>query len=263
MFVRCPMIYPFFALAAQSHSRQEAFRSAVITHLLVVAGCAWYVLARGPSPGVVVGHVLLVMRIIEGAVLIGWRLNQLTKSIALEFLLVSQLSSKNLLLSELLVGVARLAWCSSQPPVLLFLTTVTGHDPSVGYDPLPPRVLLIDLVTLVGMPFTWGLVTGLSLTAWAYESFTRRWGERITLSASSSTSSSASWLGELFSWLSFLPRVCRRHQVVLSSIHQTRRSRLMHVWLGDHPGSFLDNLIVLEVGACWWSASRRRDRRGG
>lgn len=253
MFVRCLMIYPFFALAAQSPSRQEAFRSAVTTHLLVVAGCAWYVIARGPQAVIVVGHVLLVMGIIEGAVLIGWRLTQLPKSIALEFLLVSQLSSRNLLLSEVLVGVTRLAFVQlSGLPVLLFLTTVTGHDPNAGYDPLPPRMLLIDLVALVGMPFTWGLVTGLGLTAWAYESrSTRRMGERLTLLGIIIYLVVGVMAGEkLFSWLSFLPHeYADALKWVFLSIHSNTPFALMHVWLGDHPGSFLENLIVVEMGA--------------
>src|SRR5262249_53953232 len=121
------MIYPFFALAAQSPSRQEAFRSAVTTHLVVVGGCAWYALASGSAASMVGGPTLPVMGTIEGAVLIGWRLTQMPKSIALEFLLVSQLSSKTLLLAELLVGICRLVLVQlSGLPILLFLTTVTG-----------------------------------------------------------------------------------------------------------------------------------------
>src|SRR5262249_29740061 len=139
--VRCLMIYPFFALAAQSPTRQEAFRSTVFTHLLVLSGCAWYLLVRG-SPSVnVVGHVLLIMGIIEGAILIGWRLTQMPKSLALEFLLVSQLSAPRLFVAEALVGITRLALVTlSGLPILLFLTTVNSHDVSQGLNLLPPRL---------------------------------------------------------------------------------------------------------------------------
>ena len=54
-------------------------------------------------------------------------------------------------------------------PVLALLVAVGSLDP---LDPFPSLI----------MPFTWGAVVGLGLTAWAYEGATiRRWGERATL----------------------------------------------------------------------------------
>jgi hypothetical protein len=118
----------------------------------------------------ILGQVLLVAGIVEGALLIGWRLTQLPKSQALEFLLVSPLRPPLIFLGEALVG---LAW--------LFLVTLTG---------LPLMVLLValgalvpaDLAALLLVPAVWGAVTGLGLTVWAYElPLVRRWGERAIL----------------------------------------------------------------------------------
>src|SRR5262245_53656732 len=115
------LLYPFFALTAQSPTRQNTFRVVVVTHLMVVAGAMLLVMTRQSSPQLL-GHLLLVAGIVEGAVLIGWRLTQLTKSQALEFLLVTPLPSGFVLVAEALVGLARLilvTWCGF--PVLLLL----------------------------------------------------------------------------------------------------------------------------------------------
>src|SRR5262249_47968003 len=49
---------------------------------------------------------------------------------------------------------------------------------------LEGAVLFADLPVLILMPFTWGAVTGLGLTVWAYEPVSvRRWGERLVLAA--------------------------------------------------------------------------------
>src|SRR5205823_6180504 len=90
-------------------SRQIAFRRIVAVHLALLAGAyaLMRLLGRG-GPAEVLGHTLLVAGIVEGAVLIGWRLTQLPKSQALEFLLVSPLRPRNLFLAEALVGLAKL-----------------------------------------------------------------------------------------------------------------------------------------------------------
>jgi hypothetical protein len=180
------MLRSFFALAAQSPSRQQAFRQMVFTHLLLVFGGAAALHAASrvsidPTAGVltpparlagapILGHILLITGIVEGAMLIGWRLTQLPKSQALEFLLVSPLNPRGLFLAEALVGIVRLAW-----------VTLAG---------LPGLVLLfadgyldrVDIVPLLVMPFTWGCITGFGLTAWAYEPRSvRRWFERVLL----------------------------------------------------------------------------------
>ena len=170
------MLRSFFALAAQSPGRQQAFRQIVLAHLLLVIGGAGalhtYALSAGNNGAgaPILGHLLLISGIVEGAMLIGWRLTQLPKSQALEFLLVSPLRPQRVFLAEALVGITRLAW-----------VTLAG---------LPGLVLLladhylewVDILPLLLMPFTWGCITGLGLTAWAYEPLKiRRWFERFML----------------------------------------------------------------------------------
>lgn len=174
------MFKPFFILAARSPSRQEALRQAVLAHLLVLLGGAWLLFSRAPRgtntptdvTGAIalLGQILVIAGIVEGAVLIGWRLTQLPKSQALEFFLVSPLPGWKLLLAEALVGLARLGFVTlSGLPVLVVLMVVGFFDP-------------IDLGPLLLMPFTWGAVTGLGLTAWAYEPrWLRRIAERVML----------------------------------------------------------------------------------
>ncbi len=171
------MFTPFFILAAQSPSRRAALRQAVLAHLFVLLAGAWLVHLRGVDPSgtaqgqvVLFGQVLLVTGIVEGAVLIGWRLTQLPKSQSLEFFLVSPLPAWKLLLAEAAVGLVRLAFVTlSGLPILVVLHVIGFFD-------------VLDLVPLLLMPFTWGAVTGLGLTAWAYEPLgIRRWAERIML----------------------------------------------------------------------------------
>src|SRR5262249_29889064 len=144
------MLSPFFALAAQSPSRQGTFRRAVAAHLVILAAAALTLAYRGPrSSPAFLGHLLLVMGIVEGAALAGWRLTQLPKSQALEFLLVSPVRPRRVFLAEALVGLALLALVSLAGLPLLLILGVVGL--------LHP----IDAVPLVLMPFTWGALTGL------------------------------------------------------------------------------------------------------
>jgi hypothetical protein len=165
------MLYPFFALAAQSPTRQAAFRRVGTAHLSLLLGGVWVMYGQRPgASGSLLGHLLLVAGIVEGAVLVGWRLTQLPKSQALEFLLASPLRPRRVLLAEALVGLTQLALVTlAGLPVLLLLVCDGRLDP---LDPLP----------LLVMPFTWGAVTGLALTVWAYEpKAVRRWGECLSL----------------------------------------------------------------------------------
>ena len=165
------MWYSFFALAAQSPTRQTAFRRLVGLHLLILGGACW-TLQREPvgRPAILLGHLALVAGIVEGALLIGWRLTQLPRSQALEFLLVSPLRPPRLLLAEALVGLAQLGLITLAGLPVLLLLVADG------------RLDLLDPLPLLIMPFTWGAITGLGLTVWAYEPRgVRRWGERILL----------------------------------------------------------------------------------
>src|SRR5438552_152881 len=75
------MLYPFFALAAQSPTRQGAFRRVVVAHLLLLLGAAFALSGGKPgAPATLLGHVLLIGGIVEGALLVGWRLTQLPRS---------------------------------------------------------------------------------------------------------------------------------------------------------------------------------------
>src|SRR5258708_527919 len=117
------MLYPFYALAAQSPTRQRTFRRAVAAHILVVVAAAWLLFRDGPSASLApFGHILLVAGIVEGAALVGWRLTQMPKSQALEFLLVSPLRPPRLFIAEALVGLTQFALVTlSGLPLLLGL----------------------------------------------------------------------------------------------------------------------------------------------
>ncbi len=156
------MILPFFTLAMTAPQRQRALRLTIVCHIIGLATA----LLIHVSP-VSLGHLLLIAGIVEGAILLGWRLTQLPKSQALEFLLVSPLRPPQFLLGEALVGLARLALVTLGGLPLLVLLVLDGH------------LLAADLPALLLLPWTWGAVTGLGLTAWAYEpDWIRRWGER-------------------------------------------------------------------------------------
>jgi len=165
-------LVPFFKLAAVSPTRQQTFRCLAAAHLTILAFSisSMFLGGNGKLNAMVVGNVLLVAGIVEGALLIGWRLTQLPKSQALEFLLVSPLRPSLVFFGEAMVGLARLALVTlSGLPLLIFLIYQGGLFPG-------------DLPTLLLMPFVWGAVTGLGLTAWAYELlWVRRWGERLAI----------------------------------------------------------------------------------
>src|SRR5437870_2180813 len=102
------MLSPFFALAMLAPNRQRSFRRAVGVHVLLVTVVAAAVVLN-PAALPIAGQALLITGIVEGATLVGWRLTQLPKSQALEFLLVSPVQPKRLFLLEAGVGLARLA----------------------------------------------------------------------------------------------------------------------------------------------------------
>jgi hypothetical protein len=165
------MLSQFFALAGRSPTRQLAYRRAMIAHVLLVGGLALFVLRQPSNAGLqLLGNVLLTAGIVEGALLVGWRLTQLPKSQALEFLLVSPLRPRGVFAAEALVGLSLLALVTLSGLPILVLLIATG-----GVDRLDPLVLL-------GMPWTWGAVTGIGLAVWAYEPpGVRRVGERVFL----------------------------------------------------------------------------------
>lgn len=163
------MLRPFFALGMIAPNRQRSFRNAVVAHLALVSTLA-LALLHSPAALPTAGQVLLIAGIVEGAILIGWRLTQLPKSQALEFLLVSPVQPKRVYLGEVAVGLARLTLITSAGAPILVLLALCG------------RLLPEDVPLLLVMPLTWGAFAGLGLAAWAYESrLVRRWGEAITI----------------------------------------------------------------------------------
>src|SRR3954468_7657239 len=137
------MLTPFFALGMIAPNRQRSFRTAVVAHVTLVSTLA-LALLYAPAALPVVGQMLLIAGIVEGALLVGWRLTQLPRSQALEFLLVSPLRPGRLFLGEALVGLSFLGLVTlSGLPVLAVLAASGVLDP-------------LDLATLTLLPFTWG-----------------------------------------------------------------------------------------------------------
>jgi hypothetical protein len=165
------MLKPFFVTAMLAPGRHLTFRRVVGFHVAVLAALAWSA-ARAETSGTLtaVGYLALVLGIVEGAALVGWRLTQLPKSQALEFLLVSPVRPRRVFLAEALVGVSRFALvCLSGLPVLVGMVLAGVVEPA-------------DLWVLAAMPLVWGVVAGLGLTAWAYEPYrVRRVGELLGL----------------------------------------------------------------------------------
>lgn len=163
------MLGPFFAAAMLSPGRHAVFRQTACLNAVLVAGLA-FAAAHGRLAGDTLGSLLLVLGLVEGAALVGWRLTQLPKSQALEFLLTSPVQPRRLFLAEAAVGVGRfaLAWLAGLPPLVALVRAGV-----VGWDELLPLGL---------MPFVWGVVAGLGLTAWVYEPpAVRRAGELVSL----------------------------------------------------------------------------------
>ncbi len=163
------MLRAFFTLAAVAPNRQRSFRTIVIAHLtmllILFVGMIW---KRGLASPVALGEILLIAGIVEGALLVGWRLTQMPKSQALEFLLVSAVRPPQVFLGEALVGLARLTLTTLAGLPILLLMVENGV------------ILADDVPTLLLMPFVYGAVTGLGLTTWAYETtWMRRWGEKL------------------------------------------------------------------------------------
>ncbi len=235
------MFAPFFALAAVSPGRQVAFRTAVVLHLFVVGGAAWLVAVPNPRAAAPwLGHLLLIAGIVEGAALLGWRLTQLPKSQALEFLLVSPLRPQWVFVAEALVGLARLALVTlAGLPVLVLLCVVGCFDH-------------LALLLLIVMPFTWGAVAGLTLTVWAYEGLgVRRWGERVMLAGILAYLAVGVLAGEhLQQWLAWLPAVWQQRVLhVALGFHVYNPFGLLGAWLAGDPWVPADWTVTLELVA--------------
>jgi len=167
------MLQPFFVVAMQSHSRQKSFRQILVLHLGLIAAITYLgTQVTQPSQWTLLAYVLLALGIIEGAGLIGWRLTQLPKSQALEFLLTSPLQPRRVFFAEALVGMTRFLWIQLAGwPILGCWHWIGLAEPA-------------DYWVLAIMPTLWGLVAGSLITAWVYEpEGLRRIGELFGLLA--------------------------------------------------------------------------------
>jgi hypothetical protein len=219
------MFTPFFLLAAQSPTRQASFRRTVFAHLLLVTAAVFVVTRTAPHTGVpILGHLLLILSTVEGAALIGWRLTQLPRSQALEFLLVSPVRPQPLFLAETAVGVTLLALVTlSVLPVLLLLVAVGALGP---LDPAPLLVL----------PFLCGTFTGLGLTVWAYEPRkVRLWGERVMMALILVYLLVGVLAAEnLKRWLEFLPESVSAFLLgAFQALHTHNPFGIMQFWLSN------------------------------
>lgn len=165
------MLRPFFVAAMVAPARQHAFRVVAVAHVAFLAVVAWLTAASGTPHGLATfGYVLLSLAMVEAASLIGWRLTQLPKSQALEFLLVSPLRPARLFLAEAVVGLSRFA-----------LVWLGGLPVFLGLH-LCGAIQWADFFPLMALPFVWGAAVALLLTAWVYEpARVRRIGELLGL----------------------------------------------------------------------------------
>jgi hypothetical protein len=222
----------------------------------VVTGCILALvrceeLANGRS---ILGNGALILGIVEGATLLGWRLTQLPKSQALEFLLVSPLRPRRLFLAEALVGMSRLALATlSGLPIFAALAGAGYLDP-------------LDLVPLLVMPWTWGVFAGLTLTVWAYEPLSvRRWGERVVLGLILLYLVVGVLAGEhLKEWLSVLPGEAERWIFNgFLAFHRFNPFALMQAWMAEEavgiwkPLAWLQLGAILALGILLWRCARR------
>jgi hypothetical protein len=235
------MVFSFISLAFQSPGRQAAFRRAVVGHLALLA---LILAAKGSGsagkPSVPLGLALLVAGIVEGAVLIGWRLAQLPKSQALEFLLVTPLRPRRVFLAEALVGLVRLGLVTlSGLPILVMLVMMGRLDP-------------LDVAALLVMPFTWGAITGLGLTVWAYEPLpVRRWGERVVLGLLVLSLGVGILAGEhLRNWIGELPDGLGRAVLIgFEAFHRYNPFAVLTWWLTKDMSVAWERTLGVELGA--------------
>jgi hypothetical protein len=164
------MLIDFFLFAGRSPSRQRLWRWLIVVHWAVLClTLALLTSQRSNRVFSMLGYAHILLGIVEGSLVIGWRLVQWPKSQSLEPLLLANLSSRAVMAGEQAVGLAQLATlAASGIPLLVYAATCGWIDPVC--------VLLLPMQT-----FLWGSVVGFGLVVWAYESaLVRRWGERIT-----------------------------------------------------------------------------------
>jgi hypothetical protein len=226
-------------MAFQSPGRQQAFRRTVVAHIALMCVLLLTQGAGAPrQPSIALGLALLIAGIVEGAVLIGWRLTQQPKSQALEFLLVTPLRPRQLFLAEALVGILRLGLVTLAGLPVLILLAADG------------RLDELDVAVLIVMPFTWGAITGLGLTMWAYESeAVRRWGERTVVVLLVVSLTIGALAGEkLRQWIGILPDQASQWVLVgLEAFHRYNPFAVVTYWMQQDTIVALDRMIGVEI----------------
>jgi hypothetical protein len=251
------MVLAFFRLAVVSPGRQLALRNLAILHIIMVSSGGAVAFFQGSTAIPLLGHVVLIAGIVEGALLIGWRLTQLPKSRALEFLLVSPLRPRQLFLAEALVGLSKLALITLAALPVYALLVVQGI------------LLPTDLAALLLMPWFWGAICGMTLVTWAYEHLQiRRWGERVLMVLVVIYLAVGVLAGEkLAAWVVDLPP--RARYLVLEgyrNFHSYSPFTVLRDVLRDPPEQVLDRFCLLQAGAmasliilAWRSAIRLQE----
>ena len=249
------MLLHLARLAIASPSRRRTLLTMIVAHIatltmLVVSAVAS---GKGPEP-LAIGNVLLIAGIVEGALLIGWRLTQIPKSQALEFILVSELQPTRFLFDEAIIAIAQFAIVTLSG--LPFLVAFAAHG----------ILAAADVGSLLALPLAWGLTTGLGLTAWAYEpTEVRRWGERLMLVGIVVYLVVGVLLGEaLPAWLRFLPPgIGRAILGVLLFVHEYNPFGVVRNAMIDGTDARLGSvLFVTGVGfsiaaGCLWRSMNR------
>jgi hypothetical protein len=235
------MLYPFFQQAGRSSSRQLALRWLAATHTAVltctIAICG---LARSPALPETVGFTLLTAGIVEGAIVLGWRLVQLPRSRSLEPILLSPVSAPAILLGEQMVGLTAFTFlCLSGIPTLAGVVALGWLD-------------AVDAGAFVAGGFVWGCITGYGLTWWVYESRRfRRIGERVCLIAVLVYLVVFGLAGEhLVRWLALLPfDLGYPIQVAIFWVDRNNPFGLVHqIAVGGQPGLLTRALTVQGIG---------------
>lgn len=228
------MLAPFFRTAMLAPGRRGAFRRAAIAHLLLLAALAFSLeIFPTATTLTMIGHALLVAGIVEGAVLCGWRLVQLPKSQALEFLLTSPVQPRRVFLAESLVGLTRLAWVTLSGLPFFVMMLFTG------------KIESYDLLPLLLMPYLCGAVTGIGITVWTYEpKSVRRVGEIFALMGVLIYLTIGVLAGEkLRDWLRTLPPELGQSLFNLfQGFHNYNPFGVLQYWLDPHR----ENVIALD-----------------
>jgi hypothetical protein len=249
------MLFHLARLAIASPSRRRTLLTIAVAHVATLSMLVVSAAVSGKPPeALAIGNVLLIAAIVEGALLIGWRLTQIPKNQALEFILVSALEPKRFLLDEALVAMGQLA-----------IVTLSGVPFLVAFAAqgiLSPA----DAGTVLVLPLAWGLTTGLGLTAWAYEPIeVRRWGERLMLVGIIVYLVVGVLLGEaLPSWLRFLPPgLARAILGTLLFVHEYNPFGVVRNAMLEGTDAHLDAVILVSgagfvaAAGCLWRSMVR------